>query len=419
MAMKTTINDYGYNCEGVGRVNGKVCFLPFALKGEEVEFDIEKETSSFINGKLKKVMRTSEKRIAAPCKYFGKCGGCALQNVELEEENKIKKEIAAGHFKKIGFKGEIGLVSVNDYFYRNKIKLFCNKNGLGLKKNDSAQIVNIDKCLIASERINEVISFCQDFIKAKQLEDKLENLIIRSEGENVLVHFAFKEKVDVDFQGLQIMLGAGSGIYYSFYGFAPMHALGAEELSETIGGVKISYNVSSFKQVNDAVMKKLYEDALSKVKGRNVINAYSGAGLLTALVAKKGIICSGIELGESEHEDAQRLKSDNGLSKMQNYHGDCKDILPKVITKDTSTIILDPSRKGCESEIMKRINESQVERVIYISCEVPTQTRDLKLLSNYKIQSVCLYNMFPRTAKVECLVVLDKKSAKSLQQNER
>ena len=107
------------------------------------------------------------------------------------------------------------------------------------------------------------------------------------------------------------------------------------------------------------------------------------------------------------------------LSKMQNYHGDCKDILPKVITKDTSTIILDPSRKGCESEIMKRINESQVERVIYISCEVPTQTRDLKLLSNYKIQSVCLYNMFPRTAKVECLVVLDKKSAKSLQQNER
>ena len=407
------IIDYGYDCEGVGKQDGKVCFVPFALKEEEIEFSVMKENSSFIKGKLTKIISPSEKRISAPCKYFGKCGGCALQNVNLEKENEIKTQIARTHFKKIGYNGEINLNWQNDYAYRNKIKLFCGKDGLGLKEIESNTVVPIDKCLIANDRINECIKFCQDFVKAKNLQEEIDTLLIRSEGDDLLLHFTFKRDVDVDFQGLQIMLGAGSGIYKSIIGGQPVHVLGAKFLHEQIFGVNISYRVNTFKQVNDKVALALYDKVVKIIKGNEVINAYSGAGLLTAIIAKQGKKCIGIEIGDSEHEDAEKLKIENGLNKMINFHGDCNDVLPKVISKSTSTVIIDPARKGCDAEVMKVINQSNAERVIYISCNIPSQVRDIKFLDKYEIATVELYNMFPKTAKVECLVILNKKTSKS------
>lgn len=415
--MKTKIIDYGYNCEGVGKTNGKVCFVPFALKDEEVEFEKTKETSSFIKGKLEKVLQASDKRIQAPCKYFGKCGGCMLQNIHLEEENEIKKSVIASHFSKLGYTGKIIVVSKNDYFYRNKIKLFCGSEGLGLKEMETDNIVPIDRCIICSKRINECILHCQNFVKAQGLEKNIENVIIRSEGEDALILFDFKSDVETNFQGLQIILGKGSGIYKSVAGGQPVHILGEKNLKENFLGVDISYSPSSFKQVNDLVAKKLYEDVIRSVKGNEVVNAYSGAGLLTALIAKSGKKCSGIEIGKSEHNDAEKLKATNHISKMINYRGDCCDMMGKVVTDFTSTIIVDPARRGCDSEVMKVINESKAERVIYISCDPATQVRDLKLLSNFEIVSIALYNMFPCTGRSECLVILDnKKLAKKLQE---
>ncbi len=407
------IIDYGYDCEGVGKENGKVCFVPFALKDEEVDFLKVKESSSFIKGKLTKVVLPSEKRIAPPCKYFGKCGGCALQNVNLEEEKDIKTQIARSHFKKIGYTGKISMFSENEYSYRNKIKLFCGKDGLGLKEGESNNIVRIDKCLIVNERINECISFCQDFVKAKSLQNEIETLLIRSEGDDLLLNFTFNREIEVDFQGLQIMLGAGSGIYKTLLGGQPVHMIGAKALHEKVLGVDISYRINTFKQVNDQVALSLYNKVVKSVKGNEVVNAYSGAGLLTAIIAKQGKKCKGIEIGDSEHEDAEKLKTENGLNKMLNFHGDCKELLPKVISKFTNTIIVDPARKGCDSEVMKAINASNAERVIYISCDIASQVRDLKFLDKYEIASVELYNMFPRTAKSECLVILNKRQAKS------
>lgn len=416
-SLKTKIIDYGYNCEGVGKYDGKVVFVPFSLKGEEVEFLPAKVTSSFIKAKLVSVTNPSPKRINPPCKYFGRCGGCKLQNIGLADEMSIKQEIAEKHFAKLGYSGAIECIAINDYFYRNKIKLFCDKNGLGLKEAASNNIVSIDSCIISNNRINEIINCCQTFIKAQKLENKLDTLLIRTEGQHALIHFNFKEKFDLDFQGLQIMLGSGSGIFCSIKGGQPKHIIGAETLAENLFGIKINYSVSTFKQVNDQVAQNLYQKVLDNILGDEVINAYSGAGLLTAIIAKQGKKCIGIEIGESEHQDAQKLKEENNLKKMLNFKGDCGKILPQIITKSISTIIVDPARAGCDEAVINAINSSNARRVIYISCNIPTQVRDLQKLSNYNISSISIFNMFPKTAKVESLVILDKKKlSKNLQE---
>ena len=87
----TTIIDYGYDGEGVGKVDGKVCFVPYALKDEQVEIKIIDEKKDFILGKLEKVLSASGKRIAAKCPYFTDCGGCSYQHVAYDEELEIKR----------------------------------------------------------------------------------------------------------------------------------------------------------------------------------------------------------------------------------------------------------------------------------------------------------------------------------------
>ena len=86
------ITGYGYDGEGVCRLDGKVCFLPFALKGERVKFKLTKENSSFCRGEVLSVVKKSDLRVDAPCPYYGKCGGCTFQHTGHENELNIKTE---------------------------------------------------------------------------------------------------------------------------------------------------------------------------------------------------------------------------------------------------------------------------------------------------------------------------------------
>ena len=101
--MITKIKDYGYDGEGVGKVDGKVCFIPFTIKGETVEFDIVKENSTFIKGKLSKVIEKASERSLPRCGYFGRCGGCAYQHLSYEDELDIKKTLLLRQLKKSQF----------------------------------------------------------------------------------------------------------------------------------------------------------------------------------------------------------------------------------------------------------------------------------------------------------------------------
>ena len=118
--MDCEIIGYGYDGEGVGRLDGKVVFLPYALKGEIVEFCKEEEKSKFIKGCVKKICQESCQRRSAPCPYFGKCGGCTLQHAKYDYQLEIKKELLVSQLKKVGFCGEVKIVSSpKEFGYRN------------------------------------------------------------------------------------------------------------------------------------------------------------------------------------------------------------------------------------------------------------------------------------------------------------
>ncbi|MBQ0017008.1 MAG: class I SAM-dependent RNA methyltransferase, partial [Clostridiales bacterium] len=177
--------------------------------------------------------------------------------------------------------------------------------------------------------------------------------------------------------------------------------------------VKIKHKISpqSFMQVNSYIQNKIYNEVLSNIsKDSIVIDAYSGAGLLSGIMSKKAKHVFGIEIIEDATKNANELTRENNIKNLTNLRGDCSEILPtllhqirsnetiKISNKNTETlnienfenstenvdiqVVLDPPRKGCDEKVLKAILSSKPNKIIYISCASNTLARDLKILLN-------------------------------------
>lgn len=402
-----TITGYGYDGEGVCRVNGKVCFVPFTLRDEKVKFKITKDTSSFSRGEVVDVVTPSGCRMNAPCPYFGKCGGCTYQHTTHQNELNIKKEVLLGQLRKLNFNKDVKVfASPKEYNYRNKIKLFVDNNKIGLKLRGTNIICEIDECLIASEVINKAIKTIRTFLIAQKLFDYYSQVVIRSEENVCIVNFYMKKFKNVNYQGLYLMLGSNYGIYQT-YNHQPEYKIGQKEIEINRFGLDCKFSVNSFHQVNDDIEKILYQHVAQAVKGKKIVNCYSGGGVLSGIIALGKNFVTGIELGKSEHEDAERLKDENNLIYLKNIQGDCAEILPKV-NSDVETIIVDPPRAGMDKKVVQAVDATNAQRLIYISCNSATFVRDAQGLKSYNLKEVKLFDMFPRTGEYEILAIFDK-----------
>ena len=182
-------------------------------------------------------------------------------------------------------------------------------------------------------------------------------------------------------------------------------------------GVEYSISNASFMQVNNDVKQKIYKSVLDEIDEDDiVIDAYSGAGLLTAMCSKKCKFAYGIEIVKPAVETANKLMKKNNIINMKNYCGDSGEILPKLIDEidGKKVVILDPPRKGCAKSVMEAIGNSRPYKVLYISCNPSTLARDIYNLRescpDYEVKQVTPFDMFPNTKHVETFAVLTLKN---------
>ena len=401
------ITGYGYDGEGVARLNGKVVFLPYTLMGEKVGFIKLKEKSSFINGKAKEILNPSNHRCPAPCPYFQKCGGCTLQHAIYAHELEIKKNLLKNQLKKVGYFGNIDIVgSPKEYGYRNKIRLFVGENGLSLKRRGSNNLVAVDKCLLVQDKINDAIEKINKFISIQSLENVYKEIVLRQENEKLLINFIKKNQTEVNYQGLYLLLGE-CGIFETFNG-QTIHKLGIKYLSSEEMGLKCEFGMTSFHQVNSFLTEKLYQSVVDNLVGKTILNCYSGAGVLSGVIAKQGKNVVGIELGQSEHDDAEKLKKSNNLINLTNICGDCADVLANY-SGMADTIIVDPPRSGMAEYVCEAIDSMEAKRLVYVSCNSATLVRDLQRLTKYAVEKVILFDMFAKTGEYEVVCICSRR----------
>ena len=412
--LDVVIDGYGMDGEGVAHADDNVIFVPFAMKGERVKAKVTYVKRNLVFCSLKEILRFSPLRVCPDCNRFLRCGGCDMLHVKYEEQLRIKKENVKTLFRKnVGYEPEIEDVvpSPKQLAYRNKIQLpFGTVNGkvaVGFFKENSHKIVSITKCFLHGDWVEKLIGVFLSYAEKYDLKaydecskkGTLRHLVARYIDGKYCIVVVTNKCVLPHANDLLKMLDEAVGEEYSLY-YSPKTEHNNVIMGKTVVpvkespfiidvlGIKVSLNPFSFLQLNDDVRDLIYTAVAKSIPdGSTVVDAYAGVGILGATLAKRGARVYNIEIVPEATADGDILAKENGLEdKISNINGDAAVILPQLLEKlnikDKIYIILDPPRKGIAPEVSDALNSlSCPVKLIYISCNPATLTRDLKLLS--------------------------------------
>ncbi len=436
--IELNVEDLGVNGEGVARFDGKAVFIKGALPGERIRAKIIAVKPRFNFALLEKVLSPAASRVSPPCPWFGKCGGCDLMHLEQSAQAEFKRELVKDTLSRVGgIDAEVLPVITGEKSlrYRNKLSFPVRKgrNGeilIGLFAKGSHRVVETSDCLLQYEWNSKLVVEIKEFMLENGYcgyddesgKGDVRHIVAREISDKAVVTLVCTRKLKADglLKKLQFFLPKVE-LYINVNRRRDNVILGDEwfcvggnDEQVTEEGYAVKIHPASFFQVNDEIRLKLYRQVCDVVTAKSVIEAFSGAGLLSGIMAKKAEEVFGIEINEAAHLSAIKMKEENGIANFTPVLGDVTKKLGDVIAKckQKPLVVLDPPRSGIEREVVDTIAAADIRGVIYVSCNPATLARDLKLFAanGYVIDKVQPYDMFPQTSNVETLVCLSKKS---------
>ena len=435
------IIDIGGDGEGIARVDGQVVFVPYAIDGEKVDIQVINTKSKFAIAKILNIVTPSEYRREAKCPYFSKCGGCDIQHMTYEYQLITKKKMLATTLRRVGgIDKEIDSVVPCDreYEYRNKIALPIvyqdGKTMIGMYRKGSHKVVEITDCAIQMPFIKDLLDITKDYIDKNNImgydeenhKGILRHIVARYNNDSILVTLVvtkdnlpklneYYDELLKKFESVGLSININKDKTNVILGDKTIHKYGEEELTICENGIKYSVSNDSFMQVNDDIRCKIYNFVLENISSADtIVDLYSGAGVLTSMFSTKASKVYGIEIVPSAVNSANKLMKENGISNVTNICGDAGVELKKLSDKldRNYTIVVDPPRKGLGDGVVDMLSNLTPTKIIYISCNPATLSRDLCGLSQkYDILSITPFDMFPETKHLETVVVLNRKAS--------
>lgn len=404
---KVKIERLDHQARGIGRIDGKIIFIPKTLPNEFVNTDIVLEKKKFYEGKISNILEKSTDRINPICPKFFECGGCQLLHANYSygltfKQNKVNNIISKNVLSKILINDIIS--SEDNLFYRNKITLQVN-NSIGYFKEKTNCIIPIEICYIADKKINKIYQLIKDNVSM----DNIIQIIIRSskKTDESMVVLKTNNKVN-DNKIISSLKDLVTSIYIN-----DSLIYGKEKITEELLGYKFYISPTAFFQVNTFQTEKLYDIALKYANISNndlVLDLYCGTGTIGILASKYAKKVVGIELNREAINDANINKDLNNVSNIEFYAGDVGKILNKK-NYNPDIVIVDPPRAGLDSLAIKEILKIKPKKLVYISCDLMTLARDLNILSEqFNIIELTPVDMFPQTSHVESVVKLELKN---------
>ena len=400
--MEVVVEKMNHQAMGIAKINGKVVFIPKVIVGDIVDIDIIKEYKNYSIGKVNKIIKNGSKRVDVLCPYYDICGGCSISAYTYHDELEYKVNNVIDIFKRndIDIKPNI-IKSDNRYGYRNKITLQVSNGIIGLYEEDSNKIVDVDKCLLVSDKLNEII----DIIKKNINVNKCNKIVIRDTYYGIMIIFygsVNSEEVIKYLDKKVVSIYTYDNKYKCIYG--------EKYLYEMIGEYKYRISPDSFFQVNSRTVNKLYnkvvEYAIKNEKKDNLVDLYCGTGTIGIYLSKYFNNIIGIELNKQAVEDAKENAKINDVNNIEFYAGDVGKIINDQIKADV--IVVDPPRSGLDKRTKDILLKIKANKIVYVSCNPLTLARDIKELdSGYKLGDITLVDMFPNTHHVECVCVLN------------
>ncbi|KAG0234142.1 tRNA(m5U54)methyltransferase [Actinomortierella wolfii] len=440
------------------RGDGWVVVVPFVLPGEKVKARVYRHNWGYSHADLVEVLQPAPNRLPQDkilCKYFGKCAGCQLQHISYADQMKFKHQVVENAFKNYAPKYFANLPPVDPVSqspiqsnYRTKITPHFEvpnrkhlapgapapEVNIGFMQVGKRRILDIEECPIATPILNEGMTKMRAEVKSEIGKYKKGATMLLRES-NPVVPGTENDEVP---QTTKVCITNHK-----------------DTITEWVGKFRFDYPAGSFFQNNNAILPSLIgyvkhqlhlpltptndnKDTTAPTEAPTVasthsmdairpnseikylVDAYCGSGLF-------GITCHegfqkvlGVEISDASISCATNNLVLNKLStETTAFHLDDADKIFAHIDfpADETALIIDPPRKGCSDEFLDQMVAFYPARVVYVSCNVQTQARDLqglldrcaaKGLKGYKVEAVRGFDLFPQTRHVEGVMTLTR-----------
>lgn len=408
--------------QALARLNdGRYVFVWNALPGEVVIIRVIKEKKNYVEAVAEEVIVSSKDRRKARDSLYLSTSPWQIMSDDLEIKSKlaIVKELFLG--SKINFDdSDINIhQSFKSWFYRNKMEysFWGDETGLHLAHyaRDSHHKQIIDGSSLAMPQIDRAaIDLINVMNRLSLRASSLKSVVIRSDqsGRVNASLFVKDNKLDNLLVSLPISIEA-LRVYYS-NPKSPANVItelittiGQPGLTDSLNGLELHYDADSFFQVNLGIFNQCLKKIQSLINVEDqIIDIYGGVGSIGLSVARKNLEI--VEINEASIKYAL-MNAELVDFPVSITHASAEQYIAN--NKLLGTIILDPPRAGLSQAMIDSIMNHEVRSVIYLSCNPATLARDLSMLQlKFSIQSVDVYNFFPKTPHIETLVYLTKPS---------
>ncbi|HEY6359337.1 MAG TPA: 23S rRNA (uracil(1939)-C(5))-methyltransferase RlmD [Vicinamibacterales bacterium] len=434
-----TLDDLLENGQGVGRIDGLVVFVTGGLPGETARVAVDSVKRNYISAHVVSIEKASPQRVASICPVFPMCGGCQVLHLGYDAQLMWKRRMVMDALTRLG-----GLTGspVDDVVptpadvgvrYRNKVGLVTRFHAgemqLGFYASRTHRVVRIERCPVLLPRLDAAVQALVGLAKdVPQPFSAAKHIVARASatGDDLVISFN-GEKPNKALGGiaqeLRHRIPALTGLCNTWepenenaqFGSRFATIWGAPTLHETVAGAQLRFGITSFFQINTAVLELIAQRLLAELAGaRRVVDLYCGVGTFAVILGMHGVASTGVEWFKPAADECAANAAANGVVNAAFEHASALEAVSgergRTLLAGADAVILDPPRKGCEPLVLAAIARHAVRRIVYVSCNPATLARDAKMLveAGYRIDRVTPYDMFPQTGHVEVVTIFSK-----------
>jgi 23S rRNA (uracil1939-C5)-methyltransferase len=471
-AHQVTIEKLTFGGSGLAHIGTLPVFVPDSIPGQILEVVVTKAKDNFAEAKVKKVIRKAKDEVMPRCPHSHDCGGCVWQNLPYDKQIAYKEEIVREtllHLTPIdeaerkNLPGRVLNIipSPQVFHYRNKMEFsfgYANmrteeKNGRRLyfdenptigfhKPGQWSTVLPISECHLYDEQVGMLLADVRRFMEDTKLpvynpktqKGMLRTLLLRrgihtNEHMICFIVNARKKELEPLFQTFIRHFGGRSHLssllvvehmgLHDRPDFPKIHTLfGKPTISERLFDLSFDISPFSFFQTNTFGAEKLYRaiaDAAELTQRDTVLDAYCGMGTIGQYLARFCQKVVGVESHPSAIEDALQSAGKNRIGNISFYKGKAEQVMLQQLKAGGkykfSVIVVDPPRPGLHPKALESVIAHNAQKVVYVSCNTATFARDLAafLKAGYELRTVQPVDLFPHTAHIETVALLQKK----------
>jgi 23S rRNA (uracil1939-C5)-methyltransferase len=411
------VRDVVASGEAVVETERGIVFARGGLRDERVLLSLDPKPQKPLRGRVQSVLSPAPERVQPVCPHVQRCGGCPLMHASIEQQRALKLGFLREGLRRAGFLAELPLqqTMANQVLaYRRRARLSfqvgAGARKLGYRRERSHELADVDACavlhpVLAAALVEARLQLLPQLVGEGELalafgRDQLPVLVVRCREAQPPALYAACEAMVGAGKTAGVALYAASGTLPARFGDATEWSVGLDDvaLEGTSGGFSQAHA-----EINRLLVERVREQAAPP--GRKLLELFAGHGNFSVALTKEAAAYTAVEQDAASVAALRRNLSARGLTaKLVEA-----DALTYAIPAGIDVLVLDPPRTGAPG-VLAKAADRKVKRVVYVSCDPQTLGRDLNELTGrgYSPTWAEAFEMFPQTADLESLVVLER-----------